>query len=77
MPARDEVFRLVVRKHDDRMDRFAQSIMKADTPELARLKLEMAVRSLPGVSADPHTVPDIFRLMDTYHEVVRLLSEDS
>jgi hypothetical protein len=70
MPTRDEEFQLVVRKHDDRMSRYAKTIMEADTPELARLKLEISIRSLPGVAADPHTVPDLLWLMDVYHTCV-------
>ena len=77
MSSRDEVFRLVVRKHEDRMDRSVQSIAGADSPDLARLHLEIAVRSLPGVSGDPDTVPDILRLMDTYITAVWILSTDS
>jgi hypothetical protein len=66
MSTRDEIFKGVQDKHDQRMDKSLTTIMSSDTVLEARTSLEAAVRALPGVSSDPYTVPDIIRIMDTY-----------
>lgn len=67
MSSRDEVFQSVTDKHTRTMDNLHRTIQNADTVLSARDALEAAVRSLPGVSSDPDTVPDILNLMDSYN----------
>jgi len=63
---RDKIFQIVSDRHDARMDRACKMITDTDTATDARLTLDTAVRMHPGVSADPDTVADIMRLVDTY-----------
>ena len=77
VPSRDRVFQDVTDKHARRMSAAVRAILAEDSVLGARTKLERAVRALPGVSADPDTVPDILRLMDIYNAAVRELSTDN
>lgn len=63
---RDQVFADVAAKHARRTEAARRTIAHAPDIMSAREALRQAVSALPGVSADPDTVPDIMSFVDQF-----------
>ena len=64
--SRDQVFADVAAKHARRTEAARRTIAHAPDIMSAREALRQAVSALPGVSADPDTVPDIMSFVDQF-----------